>query len=237
MQETLSIIDPEKLSPEERLNFWKNKATELYHYYQDNDIPIIFRGSLHAEALKPGFLSDGYKPDKKQWRDLDIYIPAENVLQNVVSDLERVTYPIPLGLSGNQVIKKIDGNFFLCYKDVRVAINNELISPVFASIDGVLLPFFDPQVHVHLFGTIGFANRSRDRGKKRLYASVDSKYKDIPNAEYKKLFDPFSEYRKQRAIKYPVQTIFHKIRGNIPAPRNMSLRKFSRRLFNSIDSH
>ncbi|GIK84374.1 MAG: hypothetical protein BroJett025_09960 [Patescibacteria group bacterium] len=237
MHETLLTIDPEKLSPEERLNFWKKKAIELYQYCQANGISIIFRGSLHAEAIKPGFLSDGYKQDKKQWRDLDIYIPAENISSNVVSELERIAHPIPLGLSGNQIIKKINDNFFLCYKDIKVAVNKELFDPVFLSVDGEMLPFFDPQVHAHLFGTIGFANRSRDRGKKRLYESTESKYKGIPNAEYNELFSPFYQYRRIRAIKYPVQIILHKIRGNIPAPKNMSLRKFSRWFFNSLDTN
>ncbi len=234
--ESLSLpTNPENFSPDERLRFWKQKAVELYKFCLEQNIPIIFRGSLHAEALKTGFLKDGYKEEKKQWRDIDIYLPVENLDRDLVKTLEEISYPIPIGLSGNGIIQLIDDSYFLTYKDVSVPLEKRLLNSCYLEVNGVALPFFDPQVHFHLFGTIGFANRRRDIGKKQLYKAAKSPYKELSEAEYRELFLPFKKYRLMRAKRYPIETLLHKVRGNIPVPKNMLIRKISKKLFSVID--
>lgn len=231
-------VPPEALPPQERLLFWKNKAIEIYTFALENDIPSVFRGSLHAEALKPGFLNDGYKEEKKQWRDLDILIVGA-VDKTILSKLTEIARPVTVDFVGNEYIEFDEENekAFLVYKKIREEVPYEFFIPQLLEVNGVYIPFLDPLVHYHLFETVSFGGitgpRLRDAEKMKLYREADSRFSV---ADTKEEFSVFTMYRRLRTIKYPLETAINKLRGDIPAPKSKRLRSIFRAVFSSLNS-
>lgn len=227
--------NPEYLSSQERLSFWLNTAVKLFQYCQENEIPILFRGSLHAYALSGKLITDGYKEEKKQWRDIDVYIHSEKFDETLVAKLSRVAEPIPLGFGGNSVIKVKEESVFLTYKEVAVPAPSSVLEPQMLSVKGQELPFFQPFVHYHLFGTVGFAYRLRDRAKRSLYAQYARESSVLSQEEKDKITQAFRKYKKLRKQKYPLESLLHTIRGHIPAPKSKRIRTVSKKIFSILD--
>lgn len=232
-------VSPEHLSPQDRKNYWISTAANIYNESCAANIPVVFRGSLHAEFLQPGFVHDGYKAEKHTWRDLDLLVLG-NVDESIEAVLKQFGNDVPIGLGANNYIQFEGDQVNLIYKDICIPVDPSLFAPSEIEYDGKKLPFLDPLVHYHLFETIGFGGifgaRLRDRAKMELYKNSQSRYDDLSEEERNAIFQPFYEYRKQRAKRYPVETLANKLRGDIPAPGNKHIRSISRGVFQGLNA-
>lgn len=230
----------ERLSSRERVEFWVDKAKKIIECAVQNNIAVIFRGSLHAEALQPGFINDAYKLDKKQWRDIDVLVIGE-VNTEIAELLKAVADPIPVGFGANNFISFDDEQelAYLVYKDIKVPVKYDLFAPTLLNVHDTILPFLDPLVHYHLFETVSFGGitgpRLRDKEKMDLYLHAKSRFADSTNEERAELFSPFLKYRNLRAKKYPLETWVNKLRGDFPAPKSKRLRMIVRSAFNLLN--
>lgn len=237
--EHASGIAPEVQNPAERKRFWINTADKIYQQAQMQNLPLVFRGSLHAEFLQPGFIKDGYKQEKRAWRDIDLLLLGQPD-EEIERQLQVAAGEVRIGFGANEYLHFDEQDVSLTYKDIAVPIEPSLFEPQYMTCEGKTLPFLDPLVHYHLFETVGFGGvfggRIRDRKKMYLYKNSPSRYANLAEDEKKRLFKPFYEYRKLRAKQYPIETIANKLRGDIPAPANTQVRRLSRQFFRSLNA-